>query len=94
MEEIERGLPVRILRFEILADSAGPGQYHGGAGVRLELLLLEGQAEADLLLPGRALGMQVLQNDPPRARSEGAGAFVDLQTLVDRSDILSLRRNC
>ena len=58
VEEIERGLPVRILRFEILADSAGPGQYHGGAGVRLELQLLEGQAEADLLLPGRALGMQ------------------------------------
>jgi N-methylhydantoinase B len=58
VEEIERGLPVRILRFEILADSAGPGQYHGGAGVRLELQLLEGQAEVDLLLPGRALGMQ------------------------------------
>jgi N-methylhydantoinase B len=58
VEEIERTLPVRILRFEILADSAGPGQYHGGAGVRLELQLLEGQAEVDLLLPGRALGMQ------------------------------------
>jgi len=38
----------------------------------------------------RALGMQVLQNDPPRARNEGVGTFVDLPTLVDRSDILTL----
>jgi N-methylhydantoinase B len=58
IEEIERALPVRILRSEILPDSAGPGQYHGGSAVRLELVLLEGRAEVDVLIPGRAVGMQ------------------------------------
>jgi N-methylhydantoinase B len=58
IEEIERTLPVRILRSQILPDSAGPGQYHGGSAVRLELVLLEGRAEADMLIPRRAIGMQ------------------------------------
>ncbi len=58
VEEIERSIPIRVLRHEILADSAGPGQYHGGAAVCLELLLVEGRAEADVLVPGRAIGMQ------------------------------------
>ena len=57
-EDIERALPLRVQRLQILADSAGPGQYHGGSGVCLELQLLEGRAEADLLVPGRAIGMQ------------------------------------
>jgi len=58
VEDIERALPVRVLRLQILPDSAGPGQYHGGSGVCLELQLLEGRAEVDLLVPGRAIGMQ------------------------------------
>jgi N-methylhydantoinase B len=58
VEDIERTFPVRVLRLQILPDSAGPGQYHGGSGVCLELQLLEGRAEVDLLVPGRAIGMQ------------------------------------
>lgn len=36
------------------------------------------------------LGMRVLLCDPPRARREGAADFVDLDTLVARSDIVTL----
>ncbi len=56
VEEIERAVPLRVLRKELAPDSAGPGQYHGGAGARLELLLLEGRAEVDVLLPAHAAG--------------------------------------
>lgn len=38
----------------------------------------------------RLLGMNVLLNDPPRARKEGASAFVSLDELVSRSDIITL----
>lgn len=36
------------------------------------------------------LGMRVLLCDPPRARAEGAEGFVDLDTLVAQSDIVTL----
>ena len=36
------------------------------------------------------LGMRVLLNDPPRARAEGPQAFVDLEELMERSDIITL----
>ena len=39
---------------------------------------------------GHILGMKVLLNDPPRARKEGPDAFVDLDELVRRSDIVTL----
>jgi N-methylhydantoinase B len=58
VEDIERTFPLRVVRLQILPDSPGPGQYRGGAGVCLELQLLEGRAEVDLLVPGRAIGMQ------------------------------------
>jgi N-methylhydantoinase B len=58
VEDIERAFPVRVQRLQLLPDSAGPGQYHGGSGVCLEFQLLEGRAEVDLLVPGRAIGMQ------------------------------------
>jgi erythronate-4-phosphate dehydrogenase len=38
---------------------------------------------------GAALGMTVLLNDPPRARREGPAAFVSLDEIVRRSDIVS-----
>ncbi|MDX8407175.1 MAG: 4-phosphoerythronate dehydrogenase [Mariprofundaceae bacterium] len=37
-----------------------------------------------------AMGMKVLLNDPPRARSEGNDAFVSLDELLGQADILSL----
>lgn len=36
------------------------------------------------------LGMKVLLNDPPRARAEGPAAFVCLDELMERSDIVTL----
>ena len=39
---------------------------------------------------GRALGMKVLLNDPPRQRAEGPDAFVSLDRLIAESDIISL----
>ena len=36
------------------------------------------------------LGMKVLLNDPPRARAEGPDAFVPLDELMERADIVTL----
>jgi len=38
----------------------------------------------------RAIGMRVLLNDPPRARSEGEEKFTGLEELLNRSDIVTL----
>jgi len=35
-------------------------------------------------------GMQVLRNDPPRARLEGSGTFVSLDTILEEADLISL----
>jgi N-methylhydantoinase B len=58
VQEIERSFPVRILRLTMAPDSGGPGQYRGGLGSALELLLLEGRAQVDVLVPGRAWGLR------------------------------------
>jgi len=39
---------------------------------------------------GEALGMQVLLNDPPRERAEGSGKFVSLDTIIEKSDIITI----
>ena len=39
---------------------------------------------------GRLMGMQVLLNDPPRARKEGADGFTDLDDLLKKSDVVTL----
>ena len=38
----------------------------------------------------RLLGMNVLLNDPPRARTEGNSGFVSLERILKESDIISL----
>jgi erythronate-4-phosphate dehydrogenase len=38
----------------------------------------------------RALGMNVLLNDPPRERAEGKSSFVNLDTIISDSDIITL----
>jgi len=58
VEEIERSLPLRIHRLQLAPDSGGPGQYRGGLTAVLEVELLKGQADADVLIPGRAIGFQ------------------------------------
>ena len=35
-------------------------------------------------------GMKVLLNDPPRARAEGVGAFVELNEILEKADIITL----
>jgi erythronate-4-phosphate dehydrogenase len=39
---------------------------------------------------GKVMGMNVLLNDPPRARKEGAKLFADLDTILRESDIITL----
>jgi len=58
VEAIERAAPLRVLRFQLRPDSAGPGQYRGGLGASVALELLEGRAEVDVLLPGRPFGLR------------------------------------
>jgi erythronate-4-phosphate dehydrogenase len=38
----------------------------------------------------KAFGMKILLNDPPRARREGAGEFVNLETILREADIITL----
>ncbi len=40
IEIIESEFPTRLVRFELIADSGGPGRYRGGLGVRREYLNL------------------------------------------------------
>jgi N-methylhydantoinase B len=41
VEIIESEFPTRLLRFELIQDSGGPGQYRGGLGIRREYVNLE-----------------------------------------------------
>lgn len=66
-------------------------QHHG---LRLDALTLGvvgvGNVGSKVAEVGRAFGMRVLLNDPPRARAEGPEAFTDLDTLLSESDIVTV----
>lgn len=49
-----------------------------------------GNVGSKVAAAARALGMTVLLNDPPRARREGPEAFVSLDELQSRADIITL----
>lgn len=49
-----------------------------------------GQVGERLCRTAEAMGLRVLRNDPPRAQVEGSDSFVDLDTCVRHSDILSV----
>lgn len=49
-----------------------------------------GHVGSKVAAAGRALGMNVLLNDPPRMRQEGSEAYTDLDNLLKNSDIVSL----
>lgn len=49
-----------------------------------------GNVGSKVAAAARALGMTVLLNDPPRARREGQEAFVSLDELQSRADIITL----
>jgi erythronate-4-phosphate dehydrogenase len=38
----------------------------------------------------RSIGMNILLNDPPRARREGPGDFTDLEQILDEADIITV----
>ena len=63
-------------------------------GLRLDALTLGvvgvGNVGSKVADAGRALGMRVLLNDPPRARAEGPEAFTDLDTILAGSDIVTV----
>ena len=63
-------------------------------GLRLDALTLGvvgvGNVGSKVADVGRAFGMRVLLNDPPRERAEGPGAFTDLDTLLEESDIVTV----
>lgn len=66
----------------------------GRHGLRLETLTLGvvgvGNVGSKVAEVGRAFGMRVLLNDPPRERAEGPGPYVGLDTLLAESDIMTL----
>ena len=49
-----------------------------------------GNVGSKVAAAGRALGMRVLLNDPPRERAEGSGDFVSLETIIKESDIVTV----
>jgi erythronate-4-phosphate dehydrogenase len=49
-----------------------------------------GHVGSKVVAAARALGMRVLQNDPPRERREGSACFSPLEQLLEESDILTL----
>jgi erythronate-4-phosphate dehydrogenase len=49
-----------------------------------------GNVGSKVVKAARALGMKVLQNDPPRKRREGLRDFVPLEKVIAESDILTL----
>jgi N-methylhydantoinase B len=51
VEETEANYPVRILRYELIDESEGPGQYRGGLGVR-----------RDYTFPGHAPSFSILSD--------------------------------
>ena len=49
-----------------------------------------GHVGSRVAVAAKALGMNVLLNDPPRAEKEGADGFVELDELLAKSDIVTL----
>ncbi len=49
-----------------------------------------GNVGSKVVRAARAIGMTVLQNDPPRERKEGTGELVTLERMIAESDILTL----
>jgi erythronate-4-phosphate dehydrogenase len=49
-----------------------------------------GNVGSKVVRAARAIGMKVLQNDPPRERREGGTEFLPLEKLIAGSDILTL----
>lgn len=49
-----------------------------------------GNVGSRIVEKARSIGMRVLMNDPPRQAAEGSGAYVGLETLLRKSDAMTL----
>lgn len=49
-----------------------------------------GNVGSKVVTAAKAIGMKVLQNDPPRCRRENKNTFIPLETLLEKSDIVTL----
>ncbi|MFI5419670.1 MAG: hydantoinase B/oxoprolinase family protein [Nitrososphaerales archaeon] len=49
VEELESTLPIRILKYELVKESEGPGKFRGGFGVRKDYKFLDHEATFSLL---------------------------------------------
>ncbi|MDX1746187.1 MAG: hydantoinase B/oxoprolinase family protein, partial [Halobacteriales archaeon] len=49
IEELEREIPLRVRRYELIEDSAGPGRTRGGLGVRRDLEFYDHEASFSVL---------------------------------------------
>lgn len=97
-EALEYAYPLRVMRYEIRADSGGRGRFRGGEGIRRDVQLLE-DAQVTLLTERRRLPPYGLAGGEPGAVGEnrlirgeqeeslpGKGSF-----FLRRGDILSIR---
>lgn len=71
-----------LLHLAVTYDQPLRGQTLGIIGV--------GNVGKKVLVQAKALGMDVLLCDPPRARAEGSDAFCDRETLLAESDFVTI----
>lgn len=53
VEELEASFPIRVERFELIADSDGAGRFRGGLGIRKEVLFPESEVRWSCAADGR-----------------------------------------
>ncbi len=70
-----------LLHFAVRNNISLAGRTLGVIGV--------GNVGKKIVALGKTLGMNVLCNDPPRARKEGEKGFVSLEEIIKNSDIIS-----
>jgi N-methylhydantoinase B len=70
VEETERNYPVRILRYELIDDSDGPGEYRGGLGLRRDYFFDRHQATFSILADRDREGPWGLFGGLPGKRAE------------------------
>ena len=99
IEETERNYPVRIVRYELVNDSDGPGRLRGGLGLRRDYWFAEGGATFTILADRDRAGpwglfggragrrAEYVLNPDREARSLGSKTTIELQ----QGDVVSYR---
>jgi N-methylhydantoinase B len=70
VEELERQVPVRVIRYRFRPDSGGPGEFRGGMGTEKEFEVLRGEMELAVRADNHLAGPYGLAGGRPGARSE------------------------